>query len=387
MIWLWLFASAALSAIALIATLNALTFPRLRPERPAQQPRVSLLVPARNEAPTISETVRALLAQAYPDFEVIVLDDGSDDGTAQIAREAAVGDSRLRVLPGAPLVNGWLGKPWACHQLAQAASGAWLIFTDADVRWKPDALAALVAQAERRGADMLTVWPTQATVTWAERLTVPLMALVVMGYLPELLVRFAPWSIFAAANGQCVAFRRSAYARVGGHAAVRNAIVEDVALARATKRRGLRLVMLDGNGLITCRMYTEWPSVRDGYAKNILAGHGGMLALMLSTVFHWGIFLAPWLWLATGWMSDLGPHYPEWPLALIALGVGVRALTASATHQRVVDALLMPLSVLLMTAIAVQAVWWQWRYGGPRWKGRRLSGARRGKPQAGGHDE
>ncbi len=368
---LWWAVTAALAVIAATALLNALTFPRLRRAQPRRTPRVSLLVPARNEAAVIGASVWRLLAQRYPDFEVLVLDDQSDDNTAEVARSAAMGDERLRVLPGEPLPGGWLGKNWACHQLAAQASGDVLVFTDADVRWQPEALAALMALLERHHSDMLTVWPTQETHGWAERLTVPLMALAVLGYLPEVLVRYTPWAAFAAANGQCLAFRREAYRAIGGHAAVRDRIVEDVALARLAKRHRQHLLMADGNGLITCRMYTGWSAVRDGFAKNIIAGYGGIVPLLLATFFHWLVFLAPWGWLIA--------RPALWPLTLVMLGVGARMITAGATRQRLGDALLMPLSVLLMTAIAAQAVWWRLRYGGPRWKGRTIVSARRAK--------
>ncbi len=365
---LWWAVTAALGVIAATAMLNAVTFPRLRRAQPRHTPRVSLLVPARNEAAVIGTTVWGLLAQLYPDFEVLVLDDQSGDNTAEVARSAAAADERLRVLPGEPLPEGWLGKNWACHQLAAQASGDVLVFTDADVRWQPEALAALMALLERHHSDMLTVWPTQETHSWAERLTVPLMALAVLGYLPEVLVRYAPWAAFAAANGQCLVFRRETYHAIGGHAAVRDRIVEDVALARLTKRHRRRLLMADGNGLIACRMYTGWSAVRDGFAKNIIAGYGGIIPLMLATVFHWLIFLAPWGWLIA--------QPALWPLTLVMLGVGARLITAGATRQRLGDALLMPLSALLMTVIAAQAVWWRLRYGGPRWKGRTIMSAR-----------
>lgn len=365
MVWLWGLVTAALIVMVTIAALNTLTFPRLRDEHPAWTPRVSLLIPARNEAAVIGETVRRLLMLDYPDFEVLVLDDHSTDGTAQAVREVVADAPQLCVLAGEPLPEGWLGKTWACHQLAAVATGDVLVFTDADVQWQPQALRALVAQFERSDPQMVTVWPTQHTVGWAERLTVPLMALVVLGYLPEVLVRYTPWPVFAAANGQCLAFRRTAYRTIGGHAAVRDQIVEDMALARRAKRYGQRLLMADGNGLIVCRMYTGWSAVRDGYAKNIIAGYGGVVPLALSTIFHWLVFFAPWVWLIArpGW----------WSLSLVALGVGVRMLTATATRQRLVDALLMPASVVLMTIIASQAIWWRVRYGGPRWKGRTIA--------------
>lgn len=383
MIFLLTFVTLALSGMAVIAIANTLTFPRLkRSSDLSSPPRLSILVPARNEAAVIGQTVRGLLAQTYPHFEVIVLDDNSSDGTAALALAAAKGDPRLCVLPGKPLPSGWLGKNWACHQLAHAADGDWLIFTDADVRWSPDALTALAAEMTRTQADLLTVWPTQQTLSWGERLVVPLMALVILGYLPLLLVHHTPWPALAAANGQCLAFRRKAYEAIGGHFALRDNVLEDVGFARRAKAKGFRLRMADGAGLIHCRMYPDWPSVRDGFAKNILAGYGGsVIFLILATFFHWLVFLGPWLLLIINnqWSIinsqrflfidhwQLTVNY--WLFVLIALGIGMRMLTAAATRQRPGDALLLPLSVLLMTRIAAQALWWHW-HGGPRWKGR-----------------
>jgi len=120
-------------------------------------------------------------------------------------------------------------------------------------------------------------------------------------------------------------------------------------------------------------MYQNWASVRDGFAKNILAGYGNRIPLLiLATLFHLLIFVMPWVWLILGWWGGV-PHWPVWPLLLVSLGVGLRALTASVTHQRVTDAVLLPISVLLMTWIAGQSIWWRWRFGGPRWKGRTLT--------------
>jgi chlorobactene glucosyltransferase len=144
---------------------------------------------------------------------------------------------------------------------------------------------------------------------------------------------------------------------------VRRSIVEDISFARAIKRCGRRLRMVDGAGLIGCRMYRSWSEVRDGYAKNILAGYGdSLIALGLAAIFHYLVFFMPWVWFIMG--------YPT--LSLIALGVGARALTAAVSRQRLIDAVFMPVSVLLMTAIAVQAVYWRLRYGGARWKGRTI---------------
>lgn len=383
------FITFALLIVWLTAVSNFVFFPRLQATTPKSQPFVSVLIPARNEAGVIGNTVTRLLAQTYPHFELIVLDDNSEDDTAVLAQQSAGEDGRFRLIKGQPLPPGWLGKNWACHQLSQAVRGDILLFTDADVVWQPSALAALVASmrvasgeyasserlfAETKLAnsqtrklanapvDMVTVWPTQTTVTWAERLVVPTMALAILGYLPILPVHFTRWPIFAAANGQCLALRREMYDRIGGHTAVADNIVEDVGLARLVKQAGGTLRMFDGNHLIGCRMYDGWQQVRDGFAKNILAGHGNSVPfLLLSTVFHWLVFVYPLIWLL------VQPN--GWAAALLLAGVGVRAATAVFTHQRPLDALLMPVSVLLMTRIAFQSI--RWHFGdGPVWKGR-----------------
>lgn len=362
-----IFVGAALVIMGLTAVINILTLLRLTPVQAAPSAqRVSLLIPARNEAAVIGQTIERLRQQEFPFSELLILDDNSTDETAVIIQQATQKDSRVRLLSGQPLPAGWLGKNWACHQLAQAATGNLLIFTDADVGWQPGALAALVAQLEQEKADLLSVWPTQQTETWSERLVVPLMALTILGYLPLPAVHYWPWSIFAAANGQCMAFRRRAYEAVGGHAAVRANVIEDVALAKRIKQAGLRLRLLDGAGLITCRMYQNWSEVRDGFAKNILAGHGRSVPfLLLSTLFHWLVFVLPWIMLLSPTAWQMGWFW------LWLLSVGVRAGTAVATRQRPQDALLMPISVILMTRIAIQSIRWHYS-GGPRWKGRQL---------------
>jgi chlorobactene glucosyltransferase len=359
---------------ALVAILNTFTFPRLRRVSRLATPRVSVLIPMRNEAAVIGATVASLLAQAYPNFEIWLLDDQSTDDSAKVALAAAGGDPRLTVLTGKPLPAGWLGKNWACQQLAERAGGDYLLFTDADVRWEPGALSALMAEAASTRADLLTAWPRQVTLTWGERLVVPLMGFSILAYLPALAVHSSPWPVFAAAIGQCLLFKRSAYEQIGGHAAIKQQITDDMACAYAIKRQKLRFRMADGADFLACRMYRSWAEVRNGYAKNILAGHGDSLAfLAFSTLFHWWEFIGPWLWLFgalfAGGRSETSPYVPA---LFIALGLLTRALTAAFTRQRVGDAVFMPISVLLMTAIAWQGVKWHFN-GGPQWKGRQLN--------------
>jgi chlorobactene glucosyltransferase len=360
--------------IAVISVVNALTFPILKKETPLETPLVSILVPARNEAGQIARTLCSLEEQTYPDFELILLDDGSSDGTLKIAQQTLEGNPRTKVISGQPLPPGWLGKNWACHQLAQQAQGELLIFTDADVHWAPEALSAIISLLQQMRADMLTVWPTQRTETWSERLVVPMMMFVITGYLPEILVRYTPWQVFAAANGQCLLFRRAAYDQIGGHQSVRDNIIEDMGLARGIKQSGFRLVMALGNRLIDTRMYTNWREVRDGFAKNILAGHGGQpFYLLLSAIFHWCLFLVPWVLLMIGLLSSGSPGWLWLAGTSVLLGLGIRGLSAGITHQRIQDALLLPVSIVLMTIIAARSLLWFFRSGGPDWKGRAVS--------------
>ncbi|GAB4548322.1 MAG: hydroxychlorobactene glucosyltransferase CruC [Anaerolineae bacterium] len=373
-----IFVAASLAVLWITALSNFIIFPRLRrveckaaPDSPL--PSVSILIPARNEGHVIADTISSLLSQNYPNFELLLLDDNSTDGTSDIATNAAKGDSRLKIIKGMPLPRGWGGKNWACHQLSQKATADLLLFTDADVKWHPQALNALIAYQTRSNADLTSVWSTQLTESWSERLIVPLMALVILGYLPVIMVHFSRLFFFAAANGQVMLFKREAYQAIGGHEAVRAQVVEDVALARKIKQARRRLRVVDGNRLIKCRMYQDWCGVRDGFAKNILAGHGDSLPfLAVSTIFHWLVFIFPLVWLLIGWLAP-SPEYPLVPLLLYVAGVALRAATAWFTRQRILpDALLMPLSALLMTRIAAQSVYWKLRYGGPKWKGRTL---------------
>ena len=222
-----------------------------------------------------------------------MLDDNSDDGTALAAQAAAAeagGTHHFRLLCGQPLPPGWMGKNWACHQLLPKlkqlqplGEADILLFADADVFWQPGAVAAVVAEVQRSRADLLTVWPTQITLSWGERLTVPLMALAVLGYLPLRLAHD-----FYHPRRRCErpvhGFPRQAYTIIGGHASVRGFVVEDVRLAQRIKSLGLKLRMADGNQLIRCRMYEGWQAAVDGYAKNILAGHGNHVSLCCSPI-------------------------------------------------------------------------------------------------------
>ena len=346
--------------------MNLLIFPKLKTEPTIKDaPLVSVLVPARNEAKVIARTVENLLKQTYTNYEIIILDDKSEDNTGEIALDTAQGDARLRVISGLDLPNGWMGKSWACHNLAQSAKGDILVFTDADVQWGEHALNSIIVEMQRSQVDMLTVWSTQITKTFAEQITVPLMGMVILGYLPTVMVHHSPFSLFAAANGQLMAWRKPVYDAIEGHKAVANNVLDDVTLARIAKKNGYRIRMIDGNNHIKTRMYDSWQNVRDGYAKNILAGYGSIPALLLGTVFHWLLFILPYALL-------LIAEYRLFGVILIIAGLTLRIVSAIFTKQRAIDALWMPLTVILFTLISFRSIYWHYT-GKVTWKGRTLT--------------
>ena len=270
-------ASAGAAALAAHAALNARL---LRvPTATATGVRVSVLLPVRDEAARITPCLQALLGQQGVDLEIVVLDDGSSDGTTDVARRVVDGDPRVRLLTGRPLAAGWLGKPHACQQLADAAapSSAVLVFVDADVVLAPHAVAATVALLEQTGLDLLSPYPRQEA-PGATALVQPLLQWSWLSFLPLRLAERSPQPSLSAANGQLLAVRRTAYVRAGGHAAVRAAVVEDVELLRALKRTGGRGGVCDGTDLATTRMYDGWDRFAPAEQVAIRAQAAGFMA-------------------------------------------------------------------------------------------------------------
>ncbi|MFP5336610.1 MAG: glycosyltransferase [Actinomycetes bacterium] len=332
---------------------------------PPTSERVSVLVPVRDEAHQVADCLRAVLASTgVHDLEVLVLDDGSTDGTADVVAALAVDDVRLRLLTGAEPPDGWLGKPHACQQLADAATGDVLVFVDADVRLRPHALAATVTLLRRHRLDLVSPYPRQLAVTAGERLVQPLLQWSWLTTLPLRAAERSARPSLAAANGQLLAVDAAAYRRAGGHAAVRAEVLDDVTLLRAVKRTGGRGVVADGTRLATCRMYASWPQVRDGYAKSLWSAFGSPAgAAAVTGVLTWAYVVPPVAALAGSRAGAVG----------YAAGVLGRALVAQRTGGRVTDAVAHPVSVLLLDWLVARSVR-QRRRGGLTWKGRKIAG-------------
>lgn len=343
---------------------NLLLLPRLRDANvpPLGLPAdalVSILVPARNEAANIEACVRAALASTGVALEVVVVDDGSEDGTGAIVARLAAEDPRVRLIAAPPLPPGWTGKVHACARLAEAARGTHLLFIDADVRLAPGAAAAMAAHAARRGIAMVSGVPRQRILSFGEALTVPAINLLLLGYLPGGGRAETRQVGMAAACGQLVLCDRAAYEAVGGHAAVRGVLHDGLALARRFRAEGHLTEIVDGAPLATCRMYRGFAEAWSGFLKNAREGMATPLGLPIWTVLLAGAHLWPWALL------------PAWQ-AVLALGLvlGLRAAVTWRAREPWWTVPLHPLTMLVALAIQWTALL-RWALGRPAgWKGR-----------------
>ena len=339
-----------------MALLNAILLPRPKaPDRGGALAGdlVSILIPARDEAAHIAACAEAALASTGIEVEVLVMDDGSRDGTAAIVEALAAHDPRLRLLSAPPLPPGWTGKVHACARLAEAARGGHLLFIDADVRLAPQAAVALAAHARRHRLALASGVPRQEIGTLGEALTVPAINLLMLGYLPGAGRAFTRHPALAAACGQLILVEAGAYRASGGHAALHGVLHDGLALARRLRAAGHRTEVVAGAHLATCRMYRGFRESWNGFLKNAREGMATPLGLPVWTVVLFGGHVLPWLLLpaplaALGlllgyalrglitWLS----REPSWTIplhpatVLVALAIQWTALVRSALGHR-----------------------------------------------------
>lgn len=268
---------------------------------PDQPPRISIVIPARNEEANIARCLDGALNQQYPDYEVVVVDDGSTDATPRILRDyAARFPNRLRVIYGRPLPPGWVGKCNACLHGAHHVDGEWLLFLDADTAPQPKLLGALIAFVQRNRLDVASVLPFNELVTWSERLVLPVFyqfALTAFPLQKNLLIEAPAKNIMA--NGQCLIVRASAYWSVGGHEAVKDKVLEDIEFAQTLRRAGYRVGLATAFDQLRVRMYHNLGEVAQGLGKHAAAGRRASGWRAFWAVVRMSLtLLAPWPLLA-----------------------------------------------------------------------------------------
>ncbi|TDC81317.1 glycosyltransferase [Micromonospora sp. KC606] len=342
----------AVGVLTLHTTVNAGCWLRRLTDGPVEvdEP-VAVLLPLRDEAGRVAPCLRSLLAQrGVPGLRIVVLDDGSGDGTADVVRAIVGDDPRVTVLDGVAPPPGWLGKPHACHQLATRTDPAAtvLAFVDADVVLTPNAVAAAVTALRAAGATLLSAYPRIVVRTAADRLVQPLLQWLWLTFLPLRAAERSPRPALAAAGGQFLLVDRAGYAAAGGHAAVAGKVLEDIELARAVKRSGGQIVLADGSRLAACRMYDTWPQLRDGYTKSLWAtfGHPSAAAVVVALLLL--LYAAPPLLTVAALVAGADTAAGT---ALVGYVVGVagRVVSARATGGRAwPDALAHPVSVAVL---------------------------------------
>ena len=364
-------ASGAVAAwLATAHTAYNLRVLRTPPPSPDPVPeRVSVLVPARDEAERLGPCLAALIStEGVPDLEILVLDDGSSDGTAEIVRAYEQRDPRVRVIDGGsdPLPEGWLGKPWACERLARAATGSVLVYVDADVTVAPHGIAASVELLREAALDLVSPYPHQQAEGALPRLVQPLLQWSWLTTLPLGPAESSPRESLVAANGQLLVVDAGTYRLAGGHEAVRGEVLDDVALLRAVKRVGGRGVVVDGTHVASCRMYDSGPELVEGYTKSLWSAFGspaGSAAV---------VSLLSWLYVVPAAAVVVGPTHRAraWGAAGYAAGVAGRALVARRTGQHLVpDVATHPASVATFGWLVAES-WRRKRAGALTWRGR-----------------
>ena len=346
---------------------------------PMHSPLISVCIPARNEERNIRTCVEAMLSQNYPNFEVIVLDDRSNDSTPLILADIASRDSRLHSISGSDLPKGWVGKPFALFQASAQARGEWLCFMDADTFATPATLSSCYGKAIQTNADMFTIMTFQVLGSFWEKVVMPIV-------MTALSVGFSPRKVNdasrkdAIANGQFILIKRSTFEAIGGYESLKDQIVEDKAMAEKVKWSGHRLIVADGMRIMRTRMYTSLPEMWEGWTKNIYLGlhdqpsmlmlgvFGGFLALITAFFLPiWPLTGILWVLKGGGWLAALVIIKA---MLLWSILIYERAKIARKMEIPLWYAFTIPLGAAVFAAMMLASTWKVISGRGVTWKGR-----------------
>ncbi|MBP6083958.1 MAG: glycosyltransferase [Candidatus Planktophila sp.] len=321
--------------------------------------KVSVLVPLRDEEENSVAIVETLAAQEnLSDVEFLILNDNSTDKTYDLVTRTARSDSRFKILQGSALPDGWLGKPWALEQLSQSARGEMLICIDADVRLSKTAIAAAVDSMQKHSLDFFSPYPSQVARTFGERMIQPLLQWSWLSSVPLAIAKRSSNPSFAVANGQFFAVTKAALLQSGGYSSIKNEVLDDMQMARVLLRNRFKGTVGNGALIAQCHMYSSWSELRNGYAKSLWKGFGGLFGSIIAIALLVLTGIIPILSAAMG--SPLG-----W-FAFEAVLVS-RLISAKITRANLFDALLHPISSALLIYLIIYS--WLMR-GRIQWKGR-----------------
>jgi len=333
-------------------------------------PRISVCVPARNEERGIQACLQSLLDQDYPDFEVIAVDDHSTDRTEEIMRDLEVEDSRLKVLQGQDLPEGWLGKPFALYQAFKVAQGEYLLFTDADPVFERHALNTAVGAMRDRELDVLTLMPQAEFGSFWERAVQP----VIFGFIASL-TRFKNVNDHnhesAMGFGAFLMFHRNAYEKISGHEAGKADVLEDVLIAKRAKKAGLKLLVADAKQLFSIRMYFGLKEIWTGWRKNMfLAMKRSVLRAVWYVSMVLGFLLTPYLILAANIFLQTGWLWIGMALAGVVMVTAAAYKTCDELGLHRNTSALFPIGAVVMAAIMLNSMLYTLVRKKTEWRGR-----------------
>lgn len=341
----------------LILNLRSLKKPHRDSKIPEPKPFISVLIPARNEELNIEACLESLQKQDYPNFEILVLDDNSSDNTVNIVARIAAKDKRIQLIRGAPLPQGWAGKPFACHQLGKKAKGSWLLFVDADTTHASHMLRSVLALALQLRTSLLSGFPRQLATSLPQKVAIPVLYFVILSWLPLWWLQRFKEPKPSLAIGQFLLFPREEYCRIGGHRAVRSRILEDVWLGIEVNRHGGQHVAVDLSSVVSCNMYQSLGSMWEGFVKWIYSVASlSPAALVVLMAAGYVFFLAPFYWL---WNDLFVVAVPtDWQAIVIfqvATILVMRWLVDSHFKQSVVSTLLHPVGFSFLFLVGLHA--------------------------------
>ncbi|MFB1080906.1 glycosyltransferase family 2 protein [Jeotgalibacillus sp. JSM ZJ347] len=346
-----------------LTILNIVTMPRLKDRMDDHSAKVSFLIPMRNEEDNAAGIIQSILDSSYSNKEIIVLNDHSEDRTESILAQFR---SEIKIIQGNPLPEQWVGKVYACHQLSKEATGDYLCFIDADVRMEPDAVSKALHLLKKRKAGLITGFPQFPTKTFLAKLLVPLQHFFVFFHLPNAVANLSTKPAFTAAHGAFMLFDKSAYLDSGGHATVRNSLVEDIHLTRVLKRNGYRCILSNITNSVSCDMYETNAEVWEGFTKNIFTGLGrSILVAVIVALFYISFYFFPLVSFIYGLIGQ------EWLWCLPLLIIYLQTfLIDVATGQSKLHFFLMPLSAIALVILLFTAAIKGISGSGYTWKGR-----------------
>lgn len=346
---LFVLISVIVAAGILTAMYNLFYAPVIRPLNfTGHNQSVSVLIPVRNETLNIEQCLQCATGQNYPNIEIIVLDDMSEDDTYSKAVEYSKKDNRIKVIKGTSAPSGWKGKSWACMQLSSHSEGSYLLFIDADVRLSASAVGSALSEAVNSNTDLLSVFPEQVMKSLGEKITVQILNWLMLSFLPVKKVFSSPNPKFAAANGQFMFFKRSSYLKSGGHALVSDKIVEDIEFSRILKKNNYKVKLILSKNIVSCRMYLSLNESINGFTKNYFPGSS------MPPVF----FILTLLITAFAYLSPLALVFFNHNYVYLILMILIQNIIVSylSSQNIVLNLFLFPLQIIMMVYIGFRSL-------------------------------